>query len=231
MVSISLLQESHENLWITEGYFLALQFAQGWIIFHITGREPSNLKPFSLGGCSALSNLSDWNEVKDSSDRKYLMPHKEGLLKQVFWGLTPAKVRVFFQYPTRQDRWSLIAVTRTLTGDIGSIDGEKSPFNGPFSKKTEIFSVYQLYPAFQVYNPTNDRMLNVLMNFDIMTYTYNIVKDKTMIQEFLAGERRIRKHTVGGIDPAPATCPAWLVKLNKTKDDEDIFAYTRSLGY
>jgi len=229
--AVSLLKESHENFWLQEGHFIALQFEQGWIVFMITGREHSNLRPFSLGGCSALSNLSDWNEVKDSADRKYLQPTKEAFLKQAFWGITPAKARVFFQYPSRQDRWSLIAVTRTITGDVGYIDGEMSPFHGPFSPKTEIWTVYQLYPAFQIYNPTNDRMLDVKLQFDLMSYTYKIITDKAAIRDFLAGERRVRKHTIGGLDPRAATCPDWLVKLNKAADGTDLFKYSRELGY
>jgi len=229
--AISLLKESHENFWLPEGYYLALQFAQGWLVVMIRGAEGSNMRPFSLGGVSADGNLSDWNEIKDASDRKYLMPHKEALLKQIFWGVSPAKAKVFFQYASRQDRWSLIAVTRTLTGDIGYVDGEMSPFNGPFSKKTQFFSVYQLYPAFNIHNPTNDRMLDVKLNFDVMTYTYKIVTDKKLIEQLLSGERRVTKHTVGGIDPQPATCPDWLVKLNKAPDGSDLFAYTKELGY
>lgn len=231
MVQVSLLKESHENHWLQEGHFVALQFEQGWIVLMITGREPSNLRPFSLGGVSALGNLTDWNEVKDASNRKYLEPTKQDFLRQIFWGITPAKARVLFQYPSRQDRWSLIAVTRTLTGDIGFIDGEMSPWEGPFSPKTEIWTVHQLYPAFNIYNPTNDRMLDVKLHFDIMNYTYQIIKDKTMISQFLAGERRVRKHTLGGIDPRPATAPSWLEKLNKTDENEDLFGYTRGLGY
>jgi len=229
--AISLLKESHEDQWLQEGHFVALQFDQGWLVLMMTGREPSNYKPFSFGGVSALSNLSDWDEVKDSSNRRYLEPTKEGFIKQIFWGVTPPKARVFFQYPSRQDRWSLIAVTRTLTGAIGYVDGEMSPFNGPFSKKTEIWTVYQLYPAFNIYNPTNARMLDVKSHFDIMNYTYKIVTDKVAIREFLAGERRVRKHTVGGIDPRPATCPDWLVKLNIAPDKTDLFKFTRELGY
>lgn len=222
---------SHEEEWLTEGYYLALQFSQGWIVFMITGREGSDLKPWSLGGVSADGNLSDWDEVKDASDRKYLMPHKQALIKQIFWGAKPAPAKVFYQYPSRQSRWSLIAVERTITGDIGYVDGKMSPFDGPFSKRTEIWTVYQLYPGFQIHNPTTTRMLNVLMNFDVMTYTYKIITDKAAVKEFLQGARPVRKHTVGGIDPAPATAPDWLAKLNVTADGEDIFAYTRSLGF
>lgn len=224
---IALLQESHEVYYVPEGYYVALQFEQGWLVFMVTGAEPSNMRPFSLGGCSALSNLSDWNEVKDSSNRRYLEPTKEAFFKQIFWGVSPPKARVFLQYPSRADRWSLIAVTRSLTGNIGYIDGEKSPFNGPFSRKTEIWTVYQLYPTFQVYNPTNDRMLDVPLNFDVMNYTYKIITDKKLIEAFLTGERRVKKHTVGGIDPKPATCPDWLVKLVSA----DLLKYTRDLGY
>jgi len=227
---ISLLKESHENFWLPEGYYLALQFEQGWLVVMITGAEPSNMRPFSLGGVSADGNLSAWNEVKDSSNRKYLEPIKEAFIKHIFWGVSPAKAKVFFQYPSRADRWSLIAVTRSITEDIGYVNGEMSPFDGPFSKKSEIFTVYQLYPTFNIHNPTNDRMVDVKLNFEVMTYTYKIITDKKLIEQFLSGEKRIRKHTVGGIDPSPATCPDWLVKLYK-HGDENLFKFTRDLGY
>lgn len=227
----TVLKESHEAHWLQEGHFVALQFGQGWLVIMITGREHSNLRPFSLGGVSAAGNLSDWDEVKDTSNRKYLEPPKEQFIKQIFWGVSPAKARVFLQYPSRQDRWSLIQVTRTLTGAIGYIDGELSPFNGPFSPKTELWTVYQLYPALNVYNPTTERMVDVAMNFDIMNYTYKIITDKDAIKAFLSGDRRIRKHTVGGIDPSPPACPAWLEKLNVDADKAPLFEYTKELGY
>lgn len=205
-----LLKESHENYYLREGYLLALQFSQGWACFRITGWEPSNVRPYSLGAVAAASNLASWNEIQDGSNRRYLDPPEEYWLNHVFWGINKPKARVFFQYPTRQDRWSLTAVQRAITGDVGYVDGEMSPFDGPFSVKTQMFAVHELYPAFQVYNPLPDAMDNVMMSFDVMRYSYALIKDKDLISEILTAKRTARLYTMGGIDPSPARMPDWL---------------------
>jgi len=212
-MQVSLLKESHENFFLKEGYLLGLQFAQGWACFRIIGAEQSNVKPYSLGAVSATSNLSDWNEVIDAASRRYLMPPEEEWIYHIFYGINKPKARIYFQYPTRSDRWNLVAVQRTITGDVGYVDGEMSPYDGPFSVKTQIFTVHELYPAFQCYNPLPDNMDNVMLNFDIMRYSYVLIKNKDLIRDILTLKRPAKLHTVAGIDPQPARIPDWLSDL------------------
>lgn len=228
MSQISLQVENVEALKLLEGQILGLRFNQGWAVFRIKGREASNLRPWSLGGCSALSNLSAWDEVKDSSDRKYLEPHDQSLIKQWFWGVSPAKARIYLQHATRQNRWSLLAVERSIDGAVGYVDGylpHGSPFNGPFNPRTEGFTVKGVYPAFNSYNPTNLRMLDVQLNFDVTSYTYRVVKDRTRIKEYITGQRKMKPHVVGGIDPQPVVAPQWLETLN-ADDEGNLFKYS-----
>ncbi|MHA1812884.1 MAG: hypothetical protein ACTSYX_05545 [Candidatus Thorarchaeota archaeon] len=210
---VALLKESHENYWLKEGYLLALRFSQGWAVFRITGQEPSNVKPYSLGSVAAQSNLSSWDEIQDASARRYLMPSDRDWINHIFYGVNKPKARIYFQYPTRQDRWNLVAVQRTITGDVGYIDGEMSPYDGPFSIKSQFFTVNELYPAFQCYNPLPDAMDNVMLNFDIMRYSYVVIKNRDIIKDVLTLKRPGRLHTVAGIDPSPARAPDWLVDL------------------
>jgi hypothetical protein len=221
----TLLKESHENLFLKEGYFLALQFQEGYACFRILGWEPSNLKPYSLGAVSAGSNLSAWNEIKDADGRRYLMPPEEEWIDHIFYGVNKPKARIFFQYPSRQDRWSLIAVQRTITGDVGYVDGEISPYDGPFSVKSQIFTVHEVYPAFQCYNPLPDAMDNVMLNFDIMRYSYIIIKNKDLIHDILSLKRPARLYTMGGIDPSPAKMPDWLSDLIS----KDLLSFTKTV--
>jgi len=209
-MQISLLKDSHESTFLKEGYLLALQFSNGWVCFRITGWEPSNVKPYSLGTVAATSNLAAWDEITDANARRYLMPPEEFWIDHIFYGINKPKARIYFQYPTRQDRWNLVAVQRTITGDVGYIDGEMSPFDGPFALKSQIFTVHELYPAFQCYNPLGDAMDNVMLNFDIMRYSYVLVKNRDLIHDILTLKRPGRLHTVAGIDPSPARCPDWL---------------------
>ena len=210
----AILKESHENYWLKEGYLLALQFATGWVCFRILGWEPSNVKPYSLGTALAGgANLAAWNEIVDGGGRRYLMPPEERWIHHIFYGVNKPKARIFFQYPTRQDRMNLVAVQRTITGDVGYVDGEMSPYDGPFALKSQIFTVHELYPAFQCYNPLLDVMDNVMLNIDIMRYSYVIIKNRDLIRDILTLKRPGRLHTVAGIDPGPARCPDWLRDL------------------
>jgi len=219
-----LLKESHENLWLKEGYLLALQFFQGWVVFRITGWEPSNVKPYSLGAVAAASNLASWDEITDAAARRYLMPQEE-YINQIFYGVNKPKARIYFQYPTRADRWNLTTVQRTITGDVGYIDGEMSPYNGPFSLKSQIFTVHELYPAFQCYNPLPDAMDNVMLNFDIMRYSYVLIKNRDLIRNILTLKQPGRLHTVAGIDPQPARMPDWLSDLV----GNDLLSFSKSV--
>ncbi len=209
----AVLKESHENYWLKEGYLLALQFAQGWVAFRILGWEPSNVKPYSLGAVAATSNLAAWDEITDAGPRRYLMPPEEQWIYHSFYGVNKPKARVFFQYPTRQERGNLVAVQRTITGVVGYIDGEMSPFDGPFALKSQIFTVHELYPAFNCYNPLLDAMDNVMLNFDVMRYSYAIIKNRDLLKDILTLKRRGLLHTMGGIDPQPARIPDWLNDL------------------
>lgn len=221
----ALMKESHENLFLKEGYLLALQFEQGWAAFRILGWEPSNVKPYSLGAVDAAGNLTTWDEIIDSGTRRYLEPPEKRWINHIFYGVNKPKARIFFQYPTRQDRWNLISVQRTITGDVGYIDGEMSPYDGPFSLKSQIFTVNELYPAFNCYNPLPDDMDNVMLNFDIMRYSYIIIKNKDLIHDILTLKRPGRLHTVAGIDPGPATMPDWLSELI----GKDLLTYSKSV--
>ena len=224
-MQVTLLKESHENLFLKEGFLLGLQFQQGWACFRILGGEPSNVKPYSLGPVTAAAdNLSAWNEIIDANTRRYLMPPEEKWIYHSFYGVNKPKARIFFQYPTRQDRGNLVAVQRTITGDVGYIDGEMSPFDGPFSVKSQLFTVHELYPAFQCYNPLNDDMDEVMLNFDIMRYSYLIIKNRDLIRDILTLKRPGRLHTVGGID-TPAAAPAWLSNLVS----KDLLAYSKTI--
>lgn len=221
----TLMKESHENLFLKEGYLLALQFEQGWVAFRILGWEPSNVKPYSLGAVAAGGNLAAWNEIADAGGRRYLMPPEKAWIYHSFYGVNKPKARVFFQYPTRQDRWNLVAIQRTITGDVGYIDGEISPFDGPFALKTQIFTVNELYPAFNCYNPLGDAMDNVMLNFDIMRYSYVIIKNKDLIRDILTLRHPGRLHTVAGIDPGPASMPDWL----STLVGKDLITYSKKV--
>ncbi len=215
----ALLKRSHEDLWLQEGFLLAMQFIQGWFCCRILGWEHSNVKPYVLTtSLAANSNLGAWDELKDASARRYTMAPDEKYIHHYFWGVNKPAARVFFQYPTKWDRSSLVAVQRAITGDVGYVDGDMSPYDGPFSLKTEFMTVKDLYPAFEVRNPLPDPMPLVALNLDVMRYTYQAITNEEEVRRILLGDRRRRMYTVGGIDPNPVSAPSWLETLAGGKE-------------
>jgi len=209
-MQVSLLKTSHEELFLDQGHLLALGFYEGWACFRIKHREWANLEPFSLGEVLAVSNLAAYDEIQDTQSRHFLEPHSEDLIYHSFWGVTPPRARIFVQYPPRADIGSVLSVPRSETGDVGYIDGDKSPYTGPFSNATELFTVKEKYPQVQVYNPLNDDMYNVMLNIDQRHYTYTIVKNLDLIRSILIGAARAKRYTMGTAWPNVMTIPDWL---------------------
>jgi hypothetical protein len=211
------LKKSHEDKFLEQGYLFVLQFAEGHVVARVVGRTWSNLKTWSLGACAAKSNIAAYDEVQDTLNRHFLEPQNSDIIYHSFWGITPAPARIFVQYPARTNVGSMLQIDRLVApaggflADVGYIDGRQSPFNGPFSHDTEIFTVKEQYPAFQAYNPLNDNMSNVMLTFQQMQYTYQIIKDAAIVKAALLGTQRATKYTMGPVYKTMAI-PDWLSK-------------------
>jgi hypothetical protein len=211
----TVLMESHEKYFLEPGYYFALNFYEGWFVGRVTGKTWANLQPWSLGSVNAGANLLAYDEIQDTNSQHYLEPPKteRELIYHTFWGVTPTPARVKVQFPVRNDIGSMLAINRTLTDNVGFIDGNKSPFFGPFSESTELFTVNETYPAINILNPTGDVMPNVMLNIDQRQYSYSVIKDESLIKTLLIGQARIKKYTMGTINPQPQKMPLWLQNL------------------
>jgi hypothetical protein len=208
----SVLTPSHESYFLEQGWYFALGFREGWLVARVHQKTWSTLQPWVLGPVAAGGNLAVYDEVQDNSNRHYLEPYAPDIIYHTFWGVTPTQAQIKWQYPVRTDLGSMLNVARTLTDNVGIIDGYKSPFWGPYSEATELFTVRDQYPAFQVYNPTSDPITNVMLNIDQRQYTYEIIKDKVLIKDLLTGNRRVKKYTMGTV-PLQLEAPGWLTNL------------------
>lgn len=208
----TVLVNSHETQFLEQGWYFALGFREGWFVGRVTQATRANLQPWALGPVAAGGNLAAYDEVQDANSRHYLEPYTPDVIYQTFWGVSPAQSRIKWQYPVRTDLGSMLNVARTLTDNVGFVDGNKSPFWGPYSDTTEVFTVKDQYPAFQVHNPTSDAITNVMLNFDQAQYTYSVVKDKALIKDLLVGNRKVKKKTMGTV-PLQLEAPGWLVNM------------------
>jgi len=204
-----LIEAAREERWLREGFYLGYQLAEGFAFFRIITREQTNLSPYSLGTVAADDLLAEWNEIREPADprRRYLEPEATEIIVHGFYGVYPDPIRIYLQFPPRADRWSLVGV-RVLKGDVGYIDGYMSPFASP-SIKTEFFALRDLYPLFQAYNPT-DVSEEALLNFQLMKYAYEPVRDKDLIKAFIERKIPIKFYSPG---LQPPSAPAWLIKL------------------
>lgn len=211
----TILVNSHETRFLEVGYYLALNFQEGWFVSRITGRTWANLQPWSLGFCAAGGNLAAYDEIQDTQSRHYLEPPKteRELIYHSFYGVTPTPARTLLQFPVRNDLGSMLEINRTVTGNVGFIDGHKSPFWGPFSDETEFLTVNETYPAVDVFNPTSDDIANVKLNVDQRQYSYQVITDKALVKTLLVGQARVKKYTMGTINPKPMKMPLWLQNL------------------
>jgi len=207
------------------GWYFGLLFQQGWVFARVKAREFTNITPYPLGTLAGRGNFAAWNTIPELgviSPRYLLSPQKKELINQYFWGSSPADIRVFEQFPPRTDLRILIN-RLDLTGDIGYITGRQSPFLYP-SPKTEHFNVYETYAQYNAFNPTNVSVPNVLMNFEIAKYTYEWVRDLTMVKDFIDDRRKVHKFVMGPPDE-PMSAPQWLV----TSYGSDVLAKAKEL--
>lgn len=204
-----------DDEWLQASHYLGLQFADGWYFTRLTGREPANLRhnlkyDATHTAHTAGQTTADWDDIPVSAtdDRKQLSPgtdHRREVY-QIFYGISPTVARIFFDFVTRQDRWNL-ATVRAVPGNIGFINGEQSPYYDP-SVKTEIFTINEVYPAFKAYNASTQSE-TIYMNFQVMKYTWDPVKDPELIKEFLTGKRRVKLYSMGLSTDQMITSPQW----------------------
>lgn len=192
-------------------WYVNLLFDEGYFCFQtIRQQQLTRYKPylFNAGVMLAAGGTSGWTAPADANGRFYLEPQEEETIYQVFLGISPSQAKLYLQYTQRVDRMNLIT-PRTVPGDIGYWDGYSSPYDDP-APFTELWSVHQLYPHFNVENPPvsgKDEM--VAVSFWVTPYTWKAVTDKNRIKAFLRKEKPSTIRTMGDGD-RPIRAPAWL---------------------
>ena len=199
-----------------EGFIVALQFSVGpkaeLFPLRIDAAEyPNNLYDFSLTTAASLATAgTGWRTIQDSSNRYLLEPENNGVLHQVYYGITPSYARVYRQYPSGVDRGSLVGTRNPGVDAVGYIDGVLSPYRYP-SAITETHIVRGQRPAFYGYHPYGaPASITVRMNFYIITYLtcslYTTLSDNEIRGMVREGKARIV--TPGGRTLMQA--PGWL---------------------
>lgn len=207
---------SYESFFLLEGHYLALRFDEGFIFVRILGKERSNIKPFDLGSTTALTAQTNWNNIQNSQGQSMLDPGRSEYIYHFFTGVKPGNARLYVNYPSGDALMSLAIGSRPVPAatpnvpeqNVGYIDAAESEFDDP-SPDTEIFTVWQLYPEYKIFNPTTQDFPEGLLNFPIMKYSYRLILDSALAKQFIDGTRRCRFYSMGGVSPTSA--PQWLL--------------------
>jgi len=197
-----------DNYTPKENWFVGLLFDEGyWIVRLVRKQQRTVYRDFSFGDIAA-GDVSDWVTPTDTEGRNYLEPQTERIIYQIFTGISPSTARIYLAYPARQDRMSLIG-PRDVPGNIGYWSGEDTPCNDP-NPETELWTISDLIPYFAAENPSfTGKTQTIYANFFITPFSYKVVKDTSLIKQFINGEKRCSMITMG--DPEkPISAPAWL---------------------
>lgn len=199
-----------------ENFILGLLFTEGYFLARLIRRVQTNYEAYqwNSGTKIAADGVStNWETPTDSEGRYYLEPQKKEHIYQIFTGISPSSARLFWSYPKRVDRGSIIAERSVPSaGDsenIGFWSGEMSPYRDP-SPITQLFTVEDLYPYFKANNHGISGVSRVIKsNFIINIYTYQVIKDQTVQDKIIKGEKRATIYTMG--DPEQTiNAPQWL---------------------
>lgn len=194
-----------------ENHYVGLLFDEGyWFVQIIRRQQLTVYAPyqFNSGAKVAAGGTSGWETPTDAAGRRFLEPQEQESLYLIYTGIAPSTTKLYLQYSQRVDRMNLIT-PRTVPGAIGYWDGLSSSYQDP-SPRTELWTLYQLYPHFNAENPDvvgEDKMLET--SFFITPYTYRVVKDLNKCLAFLKGEKPATIRTMGDGD-RPLGAPAWL---------------------
>ena len=198
---------------LDQGYILGLGFDEGVLFFEIMSREPKYFE-YTFDTIDAGSALSDWTDMPKDSTRRYLEPTDKKQIYQLYYGIKPTAAWLYLRFPSYTDRWTLI--DQIIPGNTnGALPGDLSPYEKP-SIATELFTLKDIYPKFQIYNPT-DEAITPVMRVIGMSYEYIVIRDKKAIKDYLEGRRRRKLYFLGGNEPH-TKAPQWLVSINGIRE-------------
>lgn len=186
-------------------FYFGVKFSDGPLFFKVVDREIVRYEGYQVGVVQAGSTKENI-DPKDNLGNYILEPDKESIIYHVFVGIDPELAELYLEYPIQYRRFGLI-YPPTLGGNVKWIDGITSPLDNP-SEESELFTFKDLRPIFHVYN-ASDRTEEVVMNFYIAKYTYQVVKDEDLIRKLAEG--KVACKYWGFTEPIQP--PAWITKM------------------
>ena len=195
----------NEELFLKPGHYLGVAFYEGPVFFRITAREIMSYEPYEVGQIPAGST-SDWFVPEDGNGNRILEPEMRKYILHSFVGVAPEEAEVYLNFPPRVARFNLRG-TRRVPGPVKWADGVKSPFDDP-NERTELISFVDLYPEFNVANPSS-RDIYAMLDFEVAKYDFRIINDRNLIEKLIEGTKKCKYYTF----LEPYSMPDWLKRV------------------
>ena len=199
----------NDEMFLKPGHFLGVAFQEGPVFFRITGREIMSYEPYEVGAVQA-GNTSGWFVPQDDRGNRILEPEREKYILHSYVGVAPEEAEVYLNFPPRVARFSLIG-TRQVPGKTKWIDGVNSPFEEP-NERGELISFVDLYPEFNVANPSS-RDIYAMLDFEIAKYDFRIITDRDLVEKLIEGTKKCKFYTF----LQPYQMPDWLSRIVNTE--------------
>ena len=199
----------NDEMFLKPGHFLGVAFQEGPVFFRITGREIMSYEPYEVGTVQA-GNTSGWFVPQDSRGNRILEPEREKYILHSFVGVAPEEAEVYLNFPPREARYNLIG-TRPVPGKTKWIDGVNSPFEDP-NERSELVSFVDLYPEFNVANPSS-RDIYAMLDFEVAKYDFRIITDRNLLEKLIEGTKKCKFYTF----LQPYQMPDWLSRIVNTQ--------------
>lgn len=206
---------------LNQGHILGLGFAEGILFVEIMSREPKFFE-HTFPTLGPNEGMADWDTIPKDNTERYIEPTETTIIYQFYYGLKPSTARLYFRFPSKTDRWTLIDPI-DLDSPNGGLYGEWSPYDDP-SVITELFTLKDVYPAFKVKNTTPET-ITPKIRFIGMAYEYEIVYDKDLIKDYIEMRRRRKLYYLGGTAPH-VKAPNWLIQ---SKGVRELLEYSREV--
>lgn len=212
--------KAYELALLKENYYGALGFTEGWLIYRVLYREAVDLVydlitrdvngnplPTPAGQFINFDLLTDrQNRILFGSNRGKGATGFTSHLYDLFFGISPAPLKVWHRFPagTPRGNLDLKAISPDRDQTFGFWDGFKSPFYNPSIRTRLMIPFYQDWELGYYLDAEQSEVckMNILgSRYLIRTLDIKCEKDKKTIEDIAKGRLNCLYYTMGGIEP------------------------------
>lgn len=211
---ISVSVKSWKEKVLKPNFYIAFEFSQGFVAAQvrrvmITKKEPyrlyydANYNPQTL---TPSIGWVDWYKPRDTSGKYIFTIDNNNEVIQVFLGLRPTRLKLYFRIPSGTPIKNLPYNPVTEKVDYGFINGIDSPYDEP-TEAGELWFIRDLTCDFALYNDT-DKIMFPEAKIIYVRYWVDFLRGD-LARKVVTGELPCYNVTIGGFIPTSIENTKW----------------------